>query len=260
MGIPLNGYHRSLIPPRQMSYSGSRAAQASLNSFMCRHMRPALRLPQIGTASACEAQRARRSATMRHPARPLRIPRLHRGCAAGLVLVLLVCRDSARGRVRDSPGLRLADARMRYEAMAAYLHETAAAWRPAAGPAYASQVLQMKTYVASESTKLCAELFALSGGRHYRRGGLLARLLADSFAEQRCAHPCPLPSMRWWRGLVKARFLGARREVAVAVAGARALDRHVPPTWSAQSCAAARAIPGRRARMPRSRRARQRTR
>jgi alkylation response protein AidB-like acyl-CoA dehydrogenase len=78
--------------------------------------------------------------------------------------------------------LRLADARMRLEAMSAYLHETAVAWRPAAGPAYAAGVLQMKTFVTSESTKLCAELFALSGGRQYRRDSLAARLLSDSFA------------------------------------------------------------------------------
>ena len=99
------------------------------------------------------------------------------GCAGGL-LKLLSTPAPASPAIR----LRLADARMRHEAMSAYLHETAAAWRPAAGPAYAARVLRMKTYVSSESTKLCAELFALSGGRHYRRDGLAARLLADSFA------------------------------------------------------------------------------
>jgi hypothetical protein len=36
--------------------------------------------------------------------------------------------------------------------------------------------------VTQESTKLCAELFALGGGRHYRRSGAVARTLADSFA------------------------------------------------------------------------------
>jgi hypothetical protein len=52
----------------------------------------------------------------------------------------------------------------------------------AAGPAYAARVLRTKTYVTQEATRLAAELFALSGGRHYRRGSALARLLADSFA------------------------------------------------------------------------------
>jgi hypothetical protein len=43
-------------------------------------------------------------------------------------------------------------------------------------------VLRTKTYVTQEATAVCASLFALSGGRHYRRSGQLARLLADSFA------------------------------------------------------------------------------
>ena len=75
---------------------------------------------------------------------------------------------------------------MREEALRAYLHETARGWRPGAGPAYAARVLRMKTYVTQEATKLCAELFALSGGRHYRRDGRLARTLAASFAGPRC--------------------------------------------------------------------------
>jgi alkylation response protein AidB-like acyl-CoA dehydrogenase len=78
--------------------------------------------------------------------------------------------------------LRLADAVMRYEAMRAYLLETAEHFRPAAGPDYAARVLRTKTFVAQEATKLCAELFALSGGRHYRRTSPVARALADSFA------------------------------------------------------------------------------
>lgn len=78
--------------------------------------------------------------------------------------------------------LRLADAVMRYEAMRAYLLETAERFRPAAGPEYAARVLRTKTYVAQESTKLCGELFALSGGRHYRQTSPVARALADSFA------------------------------------------------------------------------------
>jgi hypothetical protein len=43
-------------------------------------------------------------------------------------------------------------------------------------------MLRTKTYVTQEATRLCAELFALSGGRHYTRDGRLARLLAASFA------------------------------------------------------------------------------
>ena len=99
------------------------------------------------------------------------------GCATGL-LGLMTSPSPSSPAMR----LRLADARMKQEALSAYLHETARAWRPAAGPDYAGRVLRMKSHVSSEATKLCAELFALSGGRHYRRGDQAARLLADSFA------------------------------------------------------------------------------
>ena len=78
--------------------------------------------------------------------------------------------------------LRLVDAQMRYEALRAYLLETADGYRPAAGPAYAARVLRTKTYVSQEATKLCAELFALSGGRHYSRSSPVARAFADAFA------------------------------------------------------------------------------
>lgn len=78
--------------------------------------------------------------------------------------------------------VRLSDAVMRYEAMRAYLLETANAFRPAAGPEYATRVLRTKTYVTQEATKLCAELFALGGGRNYQRNNSIARALADSFA------------------------------------------------------------------------------
>jgi len=53
-------------------------------------------------------------------------------------------------------------------------------------------VLRTKTYVSQESTKLCAELFALSGGGHYRASDPLARLLADSFAGTSLRPPLPL--------------------------------------------------------------------
>jgi alkylation response protein AidB-like acyl-CoA dehydrogenase len=88
--------------------------------------------------------------------------------------------------------LRLSEAVMRYEAMRAYLHQTASGWHAAAGPAYAELVLRTKTYVTQESTKLCAELFALGGGRHYRRSGSIARALADSFAGTALRPPLPL--------------------------------------------------------------------
>jgi alkylation response protein AidB-like acyl-CoA dehydrogenase len=84
----------------------------------------------------------------------------------------------------ESPALRLrlADATMRYEAMRAYLLETAKGFRAGAGSAYAARVLRTKTYVTQEATKLCAELFSLGGGKNYRRTSAVARMLADSFA------------------------------------------------------------------------------
>jgi alkylation response protein AidB-like acyl-CoA dehydrogenase len=99
------------------------------------------------------------------------------GCARGMLRAL-------SSPAPESPGLRLrlSDAQMRYEALRAYLLETADGWRASAGPEYAARVLRTKTYVTQESTALCASLFALSGGRHYRRTSPLARLLADSFA------------------------------------------------------------------------------
>ncbi len=78
--------------------------------------------------------------------------------------------------------LRLSEATMRYEAMRAYLLQTAEGFRAGAGAAYAARVLRTKTYVTQEATKLCAELFSLGGGRNYRRTSLVARMLADSFA------------------------------------------------------------------------------
>lgn len=109
------------------------------------------------------------------------------GCAAAILGELSrPAPQSAAMRVR------LGDARMRYEAMRAYLLETAAGWRPAAGPQYAARVLRTKTYVTQEAAKLCAELFALSGGRHYRRNGRVARTFADSFAGTALRPPLPL--------------------------------------------------------------------
>ena len=109
------------------------------------------------------------------------------GCARGLLHALGV-------PAPQSPALRLrlAEALMRYEATRAYLLETAEAWRPAAGPAYAARAVRTKTYVTQESTRLCADLFALSGGRHYRRTSPVARLLAASFAGTALRPPLPL--------------------------------------------------------------------
>jgi len=109
------------------------------------------------------------------------------GCAAAIL-------DELATPAPQSPALRLrfTDALMRIEALRAYLAETAAGWRGGAGPAYAARVRRTKTYVTQESTKLCAELFALSGGRHYRRTSRVARLLADSFAGTALRPPLPL--------------------------------------------------------------------
>ena len=109
------------------------------------------------------------------------------GCVRGLLRALGV-------PAPQSPALRLrlSEALMRYEAMRAYLLETADGWQPGAGPLYRARVVRAKTYVTQESTKLCAELFALSGGRHYRRGSPVARFLADSFAGTALRLPLPL--------------------------------------------------------------------
>ncbi|MDQ2644536.1 MAG: acyl-CoA/acyl-ACP dehydrogenase [Myxococcota bacterium] len=99
------------------------------------------------------------------------------GCAKGVL-------RATASPAPQSPALklRLSEATMRYEAARAYLLETAERFRPAAGPGYAARVLRTKTYVSQEATRLCAELFALSGGRNFRRTSPVARLLADSFA------------------------------------------------------------------------------
>ena len=78
--------------------------------------------------------------------------------------------------------LRLAEATMRLEALQAYLYETAREWQPGAPPAYRARVLRAKTHVTQESARLAADLFALSGGRSYRRGNPVARAFADTFA------------------------------------------------------------------------------
>lgn len=99
------------------------------------------------------------------------------GCAKAIL-------DAIATPTPQSPALRLrlSEAVMRYEAMRSYLHETSNDFRPASGAQYAARVLRTKTYVTQEATKLCAELFALGGGRNYRRSSGVARALADSFA------------------------------------------------------------------------------
>lgn len=99
------------------------------------------------------------------------------GCARALL-------DAMARPAPTSPALRLrlSEALMRYESLRAYLRETARAFHPASPPAYRARVLRTKTYVAQEATKLAAELFALGGGRNYRRGATTARALADAFA------------------------------------------------------------------------------
>jgi alkylation response protein AidB-like acyl-CoA dehydrogenase len=105
-------------------------------------------------------------------------PAVSLGCAASML-------EQIGNPAPQSPAvrLRLAEAQMRLEAMRAYLHETAALRGAADDPrALAMRVVRAKTYVTQEATKLCAELFALSGGRHYSRTSPVARALADSFA------------------------------------------------------------------------------
>jgi hypothetical protein len=99
------------------------------------------------------------------------------GCVASMLSAL-----STPAPASPALRLRLADARMRYEAARAYLLETASKHRPGADAAYRARVLRTKTFVTQESTRLCADLFALSGGRHYVRGGKLSGAMADVFA------------------------------------------------------------------------------
>lgn len=53
-------------------------------------------------------------------------------------------------------------------------------------------MLRTETFVAQESTRLAAELFALGGGRNYRRRAATARALADSFAGMALRPPLAL--------------------------------------------------------------------
>jgi alkylation response protein AidB-like acyl-CoA dehydrogenase len=99
------------------------------------------------------------------------------GCAASMLRALGSPSPSS-----PALRLRLAEAQMRYEAARAYLLDTAARHRPGADAAQRARVLRTKTFVSQEATRLCADLFALSGGRHYVRGGRLSGTMADVFA------------------------------------------------------------------------------
>jgi alkylation response protein AidB-like acyl-CoA dehydrogenase len=99
------------------------------------------------------------------------------GCVASMLRAL-------GSPVPTSPALRLrlSEVQMRYEASRAYLLDSASKYRPGADAATRARVLRTKTFVTQEATRLCAELFALSGGRHYVRGGRLSGAMADVFA------------------------------------------------------------------------------
>lgn len=109
------------------------------------------------------------------------------GCAASMLRAL-----GKPAPASPSVRLRLAEALMRYEAARAYLREAAALWRPGADAAYRARVTRTKTHVAEEAARICADLFALSGGRHYTRSSAVARTLADAFAGAALRPPLPL--------------------------------------------------------------------
>jgi alkylation response protein AidB-like acyl-CoA dehydrogenase len=93
-----------------------------------------------------------------------------------------------------SPAMRyrLAEAQMRYEAARAYLLETARGWKPGSSGAWRQRCVRTKTYVTQDMTKLAAELFALTGGKHYWRGSRVSEMLLGSFAGTGLRPPLPL--------------------------------------------------------------------
>jgi alkylation response protein AidB-like acyl-CoA dehydrogenase len=99
------------------------------------------------------------------------------GCAASMLRAL-----GSPAPTSPALRLRLSEAQMRYEAARAYLLESASTYRAGGDAAYRARVLRTKTFVTQEATRLCADLFALSGGRHYVRGGRLSGAMADVFA------------------------------------------------------------------------------
>jgi alkylation response protein AidB-like acyl-CoA dehydrogenase len=109
------------------------------------------------------------------------------GCVAAMIRAL-----GAPAPASPALRLRLSEALMRYEAARAYLIETASMWRPGADAALRARMLRAKTHVVQESARIAADLFALSGGRHYTRTGLVARRLAGTFAGTALRPPLPL--------------------------------------------------------------------
>jgi alkylation response protein AidB-like acyl-CoA dehydrogenase len=99
------------------------------------------------------------------------------GCVASMLRAL-----ASPAPTSPALRLRLSEVQMRYEASRAYLLDTASLFRAGGDVAYRARVLRTKTFVAQEATRLCADLFALGGGRHYVRGGHLSGAMADVFA------------------------------------------------------------------------------
>jgi len=99
------------------------------------------------------------------------------GCVASMLRVL-----ASPAPTSPALRLRLSEVQMRYEAARAYLLESASKYRAGGDAPYRARVLRTKTFVTQEATRLCAELFALGGGRHYVRGQPLAGAIADVFA------------------------------------------------------------------------------
>jgi alkylation response protein AidB-like acyl-CoA dehydrogenase len=99
------------------------------------------------------------------------------GCAASMLRAL-----GSPAPTSPALRLRLAEVQMRYEAARAYLLDSASRHRPASDAAYRARVLRTKTFVSQESARICGDLFALGGGRHYVRTGRLAGAMADVFA------------------------------------------------------------------------------
>ena len=109
------------------------------------------------------------------------------GCVASMIRALGTPAPSS-----PALRLRLSEALMRYEAARAYLLESASLWRPGGDDAIRARILRAKTYVTQESARIAADLFALSGGRHYTRTGPVARRFAGTFAGTALRPPLPL--------------------------------------------------------------------
>jgi alkylation response protein AidB-like acyl-CoA dehydrogenase len=109
------------------------------------------------------------------------------GCVASMIRALGTPAPSS-----PALRLRLSEALMRYEAARAYLLDSASLWRPGGDEGLRARMLRAKTYVTQESARIAADLFALSGGRHYTRTGHVARRFAGTFAGTALRPPLPL--------------------------------------------------------------------